>query len=64
MFIKNYIQGCGICQQFKINCSPANPAYQAIEGAKTIQPFAYCSMDLITNLPTVNGYDSFLVVVN
>ena len=34
-FIKNYIQGCGICQQFKINRSPANPAYLPVKGAKT-----------------------------
>ena len=26
-FVKNYVQGCGICQQFKINRSPSNPAY-------------------------------------
>ena len=39
MFIKNYVQGCGHCQQFKINRSPANPAYQPIAGAKTTRPF-------------------------
>ena len=38
MFIKNYIQGCSHCQQFKINCSPAKPAYQPIAGAKTLVP--------------------------
>ena len=63
-FIKNYVQGCGICQQFKINQSPANPAYQAIEGAKTTRPFAHCSMDLITDLPPIDGHDSILVVVD
>jgi hypothetical protein len=25
-FVKNYVQGCGTCQQFKINRSPSNPA--------------------------------------
>ena len=64
MFIKNYVQGCRICQHFKIYWSPANPAYQAIKGAKITWPFACCSMDLITDLPTVNRYDFFLVVVN
>ena len=63
-FVKNYVQGCGMCQQFKINQSPSNPAYQAIEGAKTTRPFAHCSMDLITNLPPVEGDDSILVVVD
>ena len=63
-FIKTYVQGCGMCQQFKINRSPSHPAYQPIEGAKTTCPFANFSMDLITNLPPINGYDSILVVVD
>ena len=63
-FVKNYVQGCGMCQQFKINWSPSNPAYQAIEGAKTTRPFAHCSMDLITDLPLVEGYDLSLVMVD
>ena len=63
-FVKNYVQGCGMCQQFIINQSPSNPAYQAIEGEKTTRPFAHCFMDLITDLPPVEGYDSILVVVD
>jgi Integrase zinc binding domain len=50
MFVKNYVQGCGICQQFKINWSPSNPAYIAIEGANNTRQFAKCLMDLITDL--------------
>jgi Integrase zinc binding domain len=64
MFVKNYIQGCGICQQFKINRSPSNPAYIAIEGANNTRPFAKCFMDLITDLPPVEGYNSILVMVD
>jgi hypothetical protein len=64
MFVKNYVQGCGVCQQFKINQSPSNPAYIAIEGTNTTGPFARCSMDLITNLLLVKRYDSILVVVD
>jgi Integrase zinc binding domain len=63
-FVKNYVQGCGICQQFKINRSLSNPAYIAIEGANNTRPFAKCSMDLIMDLPLVEGYDSILVVVD
>jgi hypothetical protein len=62
--MKNYVQGCGTCQQFKINRSPSNPAYIAIEGANNTRSFAKCSMDLITDLPLVEGYDSILVVVD
>jgi transposase InsO family protein len=35
-----------------------------LKGAKSTQPFASCSMDLITDLPPVNGCDSSLVVVD
>jgi hypothetical protein len=63
-FVKNYVQGCGICQQFKINQSPSNPAYIAIEGANNTRPFAKCSMDLITDLLPVEGYNSILVMVD
>jgi Integrase zinc binding domain/Chromo (CHRromatin Organisation MOdifier) domain len=64
MFMKNYIQECGICQQFKINWSLSNPAYIAIKGANNTRPFAKCSMDFIINLPLVEGYNSILVVVD
>jgi Integrase zinc binding domain len=64
IFVKNYVQGCGICQQFKINQSPSNPAYIAIKGANNTRLFAKCLMDLITDLPPVEGYNSILVVVD
>jgi Integrase zinc binding domain/Integrase core domain len=64
VFIKNYVQGCGTCQQFKIDRNPLKPAFMPIKGAKSTRPFASCSMDLITDLPPVDGYDSILVVVD
>ena len=63
-YVKNYIQGCGTCQQFKINQQPTKPSFLPTEGASTTQPFANCSMDFITDLPPVKGYDSILVVVD
>jgi len=63
-FIKNYVQGCGVCQQFKIDRTPSRPAYLPTEGATSTRPFANCSMDLITDLPVADGYDSILVVVD
>ena len=52
-FIKNYIKGCGICQQFKINRNPSNPSYILIPGPANTRPFANCSMDMIMDLPPV-----------
>ena len=34
-FVKNYVKECGICQQFKIDRSPAKPAFVPTEGAKS-----------------------------
>jgi hypothetical protein len=35
------------------------------EGAGKMRPFAYCcSMDLITDLPMADGFDSILIVVD
>ena len=63
-FVKNYVQGCGTCQQFKIDRHPSKPAFLPMEGAKSTRPFANCSMDLITDLPLSEGFDSILVVVD
>ena len=32
-YIKNYVRGCGSCQQFKIDRSPSRPTYLPTEGA-------------------------------
>ena len=40
------------------------PALLPTEGAHVPQPFAYCSMDLITDLLPADGFDSILVVVD
>ena len=40
------------------------PAFMPPEGAKSTQPFASCSMDLIMDLPLVDRCNSILVVVD
>ena len=63
-FVQNYVKGCGVCQQYKINCSPSHPSYMPIPQASTTRPFAHCSMDLITDLPLSDGFNSILVMVD
>ena len=63
-YVKNYVQGCGTCQQFKINRQPTKPSFLPTEGASTTRPFANCFMDFIMDLPPVKGYNSILVVVD
>jgi Integrase zinc binding domain/Integrase core domain len=64
IFVKNYVKGCGICQQFKIDRNPSHPSFIPVEGAISTWPFTHCCMDLITDLPPVDGSDSILVVVD
>jgi hypothetical protein len=64
VFVKNYVKGCGICQQFKIDQNPSHPSSVPVEGAISTRPFAHCSMDLITDLPLTEGSDSILVMVD
>jgi RNase H-like domain found in reverse transcriptase/Reverse transcriptase (RNA-dependent DNA polymerase)/Integrase zinc binding domain/Integrase core domain len=64
VFDKNYVKGCSICQQFKIDRNPSHPSFVPVEGAISTRPFAHCSMDLITDLPPAEGSDSILVVVD
>ena len=63
-FVKNYVKGCAVCQQFKIDRSAVNPALFPIGGSKNTRPFAHCSMDLITDLPEADGFNSILVIVD
>ena len=58
------MKGCGTCQQFKIDRQPSKPSFQPTESAKSTRPFSYCSMDFITDLTTINTFDSILVVVD
>ena len=64
IFVKNYVKGCGKCQQFKISRNPTNPAFLPVQGTKSNRPFTKCSMDMITDLPMIDGYDSILSVVD
>jgi Integrase zinc binding domain len=64
IFVKNYVKGCGICQQFKIDQNPSHPSFILVEGAILTRPFTHCSMDLITDLPLAEGSDSILVMVD
>ena len=62
--MKSYVQGCGQCQQFKINRNPSHLAFLPTEGAVSTHPFAHCSMDLITDPPPANDFDSILVMMD
>ena len=62
-FIRNYVEGCAVCQQHKINCHPLNPALQPVK-LEHARPFSLITMDFITDLLTSEGFDSIMVVVD
>jgi len=63
MFIQNYVDGCAICQQHKINHHPICPPLQLIAPERQ-RPFSLITMDFITDLPPSDGYDSIMAVVD
>jgi hypothetical protein len=63
-FVWKYIEGCAICQQNKVNTHPTSPPLFPIPAPSSRRPFAQCSVDLITDLPPSNGFDSIMVVVD
>ena len=64
MFVRNYVKGCSMCQQYKINWLPSHPSYMPIPASSSTWPFSHCSIDLITDLPLSDSFNSILVVVD
>jgi len=62
VFVKNYIAGCAICQQMKINTHPSSPGLIPIKGQKDAKPFSQVTCDFITDLPKSDGFDSLMVI--
>jgi hypothetical protein len=63
LFCSNFIAGCSICQQNKVLTHPVTPPLNPIKSTSSL-PFKQLSVDLITDLPLSNGYDSLMVVVD
>jgi hypothetical protein len=61
--VSKWIEGCALCQQMKVNTHPTAPGIMPIKSHAT-RPFEQVSMDFITDLPLIDGFDSVLTVVN
>jgi len=64
VFVKNYVAGCAICQQMKINTHPSSPGLILMKGQKDVKLFSQVTCDFITDLPESDGFDSLMVVVD
>jgi hypothetical protein len=63
-FIEDYIKGCAQCQESKTNVHQSRAPLQHFDTNVEAGPFQKISMDLITDLPLSQGYDSILMIVN
>ena len=61
--VSKWVEGCALCQQMKVNTHPTAPGLMPIKSHAT-RPFEQVSMDFITDLPPVDGFDSVLTVVD
>jgi len=63
-FVEAYVKGCATCQETKVithmKCAPLYHLNTFAEQG----PFQYVSMDLITDLPPSNKYDSILTIID
>ena len=63
VFISKFVTGCMVCQQNKVITHPTTPPLAPIPSSTTL-PFKQLSVDLITDLPPSDGFDSLLVMVD
>ena len=62
-YVNNFIAGCAVCQQHKINTHLTRAPLNPILSSSTL-PFKQLLVDLVTNLPPAQGFDSLMVVVD
>lgn len=63
-FATNYVQGCATCQSMKPNTMRPKPPIMPIVTTGVQQPFETISLDLITDLPISQGYNSILTIMD
>src|SRR6266498_4443499 len=62
-FVSKYVQGCAICQQFKVRTQPQRPSLVPIPSLSE-HIFGQVGIDFMTDLPPSDGFDSIMVVVD
>ena len=63
-FIEQYIKGCTQCQESKTNMHWSKAPLQCFDTPVEEGPFQYILMDLITDLPKSQGFDSILMILD
>jgi Integrase zinc binding domain len=63
-FMKAYVQGCAVCQSTKSGMTRPKVPLVPIPPRQTHVPFGTIVLDLITDLPVSEGYDSILTITD
>jgi hypothetical protein len=63
-FVEEYIKGCIKCQELKMNLPRCKAPLQWFDIPASAGPFQYVLMDLITDLPKLDGHDSILTIMD
>jgi len=63
-FVEDYVKGCTTCQETKVITHMKYTPLYHLNIFVEQGPFQYVSMDLITDLPPSNTYDSILMIID
>ena len=63
-WVEQYVAGCALCQQNKIHTTKRKTPLFCIPGDPLMHLFNIVALDLITQLPQANGYDTILTIVD
>lgn len=63
-FTTQYVKGCAACQTCKVNIHPLKPGLITIQHSGDTRPFRTITMDYITDLPELDGFNAIQVVVD
>jgi hypothetical protein len=64
VFIQSYVRGCMKCQENKTKTHPNKPPLQPILPDPQARPFSTITMDFVVKLPTSQGYNSILTIMD
>ena len=63
-FAEDYVQGCAVCQKNKPRTTHRKAPLQPITPDPHSGPFQMVAMDLITDLPELNGFNAVLMIID
>ena len=63
-WVERYVARCAHCQQSKIHTTKRKTPPYHIPGDPSMHPFNVIVLDLVTQLPNVNGHNAILTIVD